>query len=244
MTPRLVMHACELADQLLRPPEETSVDASGSLVKTRNDSLGTRCEAQQRAVSGFGKLVDVVSGLSPVAQHSATPTWPTPMIEEVSNQQAELDQEQILMAKSCQAAALYATDAALLTPWSSHQLDVAARILLKQLCAATQGAFTSPSPQKASIHCNEQDLIVAMVPAIMPLLSPALTFNRKHSVTQGPSQQLGATSISIAPVQLTFVAKPSIGLFVHLRHVCDLLMCFALTLQQSKKAGLCLLLQC
>ena len=222
-----MVQACELVDQLLRPPQETSVDVSGRLVERRSNSLGAKCEAQQRAVSVFGKLADVVSGLSPFAQQSATPTWSSaPMIEEFSTQQAQ--QEHILMAKSCQAAALYATDSALLTPWSSHQLDVAARALLKQLCAAMPGALASRPSQKASVQCNEQDFIVAMVPAIMPLLSLSLLFNSIHSITQGPPQQEGATSATAAPVQLKFIAEPSIGLSMHSRHVCDLLICLAL----------------
>ena len=244
MTPRWVVQACELVDQLLRPPEETSVDVSGNPVETQNDSLGICCEAEQTTVSGLGKLADVVSRLSPLALQSLTATWsPAAMIEEVSDQQAQLDEAQLLMAKSCQAAALYAADAALLTPWSSHQLDVAARTLLKQLCAAMPGAFASPSSQEASVQCNEQDFIVAMVPAILHLLSPALKLNGTCSITQGTSQQEGETSAS-SPVQLKSNAKPGIVLFVHLQHVQDSLMFLALIVQQSNKAGPFVLLQC
>lgn len=214
MTPHLVLQAYELVDQLLKNPEKTSL---GSPLETHDDSLESSCEAEQTALSGIGKLTDVVSRLPPTARVRATPRWsPASLVEEVSDQEAQLGEGQLLMAKSCQAAALYAADAALLTPWSSHQLDVAARTLLKQLCAAMPGALASPSSQEASVQCNEQDFIVAMVPAVLHLLSPALTFNGIHSITQGRSQQEGGTLASSVPIQLKSNAKPSIVPFVHL----------------------------
>ena len=219
MTPRLAVQACELVDRLLRSPEEISIDGSGSPVETHDDSLDTCCAAEKTTVSGFEHLVQMISRLTPTT--SATPTTPAATIEEISDQQAQLDKEQTLMAKSCQAVALYAADAALLTPWSSHQLNIAARTLLKQLCAAMPGA-------SASSQHNEQDFIAAMVPAILPLLSSALTSDGTHSITQGPSQQEGEPSASLGQVQLTCNVEPSIGPSVHSQHVPDSLMCLVL----------------
>ena len=231
MTPCLVVQACELVDQLLQPSEQISLDISDSPVGTDDDSL----EAEQRAVLVFGQLVEMVSRLTPIASQSATPTWsPAALIEEVSNQQTQLDQQQTLVAKICQAAALYAADAALLTPWSSCQLELAARTLLKQLCAAMPGASAS---QKASIQRNEQDLIAAMLPAILPLLSSALMSDATHSVTQRLSQQEGENSVSFVPVQFKFNSKPRIGPFLHLQRVHNLLMCLALS--QTKQGRVC-----
>lgn len=192
MTARIVVQACELADQLLKPREETFAAVSGSPVDGTRD-LDHQLEHQ--AVSCFERLLGVVSTLAPGTlyntAHSGKPTWSgAPVVEEVSDQQSELDKEQLLVIKSCQAAALYAADAALLTPWSSHQLDLAARRLLKRLCAAMPTALLVP-PHTASKQSDEQDLIAAVLPAILPVLSPALKFHGTHSISKGQPEQTG-----------------------------------------------------
>lgn len=198
MTSRLVVQACQLVELLLTPPDQTFGDTLRSPVD--NEMLGACHDAELRAVSNFAKLVAVVAKLAPItlpgtAQSAATmtPSSPVPIIEKVSDQCADMDRQQLLMAKSCQAAALYAADAALLTPWSSHHLDVASRTLLKQLCAAIPGAVATPS-QKASTPLDQQDFIVAMTPAVLPLLSPALTCDGEHCVSHSTSQQQGEVS--------------------------------------------------
>lgn len=204
MTSRLVVQACELVDLLLTPPEETSGDTLRSPVD--NVLHGPSPEAELKTVSNSAKLVDVVARLAPITLNDTaqsatimTPSSPVPMIEEVSHQYADTDREQLVMAKSCQVVALYAADAALLTPWSTHHLDVASRTLLKQLCAAIPGAVATPS-QKASTPLDQQDFFVAMMPAVLPLLSPALTYDGEHSISQCISQQQGEISASRLPM--------------------------------------------
>lgn len=194
MTSRLVVQACDLVDLMLTPPEEISGDILRSPVD--NVMLGACHEAELRTVSNFAKLEDVVARLAPItltdtaqSATTTTPSSPVPMIEEVFDQYVDVDREQLVLAKSCRVAALYAADAALLTPWSTHHLDVASRTLLKQLCAA----IATPS-HKASTPLDQQDFFVAMMPAVLPLLSPALTYGGEHSISQCISQQQGEIS--------------------------------------------------
>ena len=207
MTSCSVLQARELADQLLQPPEETFAGMSGSRVVTHDHLRGKDRQAEQNAASCFEKLACVVSKLAPITPlstaQSAIPTGsPAPLVEEVSDQQAELEEQQVLVARSCQAAALYAADAALLTPWSTLQLDVAARTLIKHLCAAMPQPVTM-SPQAAPTQNIEQDLIVAIMPAILPLLSLALIYDGTHSLNQGEAQQEGKLSSNMTRSNMT-----------------------------------------
>lgn len=192
MTGRAVLQACNLADRLLTPPEETVASVSDTPVDGQRDLYH---QVEARVVSDFERLLDVVSTVAPGTLQNTAPS-PTPSrlpastIEEVSDQQDKLNAEQLLVVKSCQAAALHAADTALLTPWSSHQLNVAARRLLKQLCAAMPTAVAAP-PQTGSPQPDEQNLIAAIMPAVLPLLSPALIFEGTYSSIQGKPKNAG-----------------------------------------------------
>ncbi|KAL3150892.1 hypothetical protein ABBQ32_000642 [Trebouxia sp. C0010 RCD-2024] len=204
MTGRSVLQACDLADRLLTPLEETLASVSGVPVDAQGN---LDCQVEARAASDFERLLGVVLTIAPrTLQNTAPspdPTWSAAStVEEVSDQQAELHAEQLLVVKSCQAAALYAADTALLTTWSSHRLSVAARGVLKQLCAAMPMAVVAPA-QTASPQPDEQDLIAAIMPAVLPRLSPALMFQGTHSSTQGPD----AFTRCLAGRQLAFLLR-------------------------------------
>lgn len=197
MSPDTLIHACEIADQLLKPAQEAYADVSGHPNDPTSAILRAAQQERNRAASYFRELFCEVTELAPVALQAMSKPKPlvcTPgaLVEEVSEQEAGLYEQQQqqahLIAKSCQVAALYATDPPLRTPWSSRQLDAAARALLKQLQAAMQRAMPA-SQQSAAAQPTEQNLFATLMPDILPLLSPALMPKAAETLSQGISQQ-------------------------------------------------------
>ena len=174
--------AREAADQLLDPSQELYAGASGCPAYSNDAPFSAGQRAQHFAASNFETLLSGVSDLAPAALQGASQSDPQVpsgvLIEEVSEQAVSIQestQEQMeLAARSCQVAALYAADAALLTPWSSHQLDTAARALLKQLCAA-MGTGNAGMRQSRRVQPTDQDLFATLLPTLLPILSPCLS---------------------------------------------------------------------
>ena len=196
----------QLANQLLNPPQEQFADATGAPFGSNGKHANAPRAYISWAASNFTSLI----------QHTAqTPTealmyalQPTPqraqsslLIEEISKEQEQLHEEQELQAqlllKCCQVAALYAADPALLTPWSSHQLDVAARALLKQLCSTSSEIASSVQP--AVLPSSEQHFLVAVLPSILPLISSdtAHTSASTNHISSPPEPGAGPASRSV-----------------------------------------------
>ena len=196
MSPDTLIRACGVADQLLLPAQEVYAGVSGHPDDYTNVLPGAAQHEENRAASCFQQLLCDVTELTSVtlpAYSLSKPLACTPgaLVEEVSEQQADLYERQRqqaqFVAKSCQVAALYASHPPLLTPWSSHQLDAASRALLKQLHAAMPHSVLA-SQQSAAAQHTEQDLFVTVLPVILPLLS-ALMPEAAHTFRQGMPQQ-------------------------------------------------------
>lgn len=187
-----------VADTLLQPLEGTFADASGA--PTADCDKRDALRHHSLAVSAFATLTDYIlqSQVEPPEEH-ANRQHSSPFIYELSPEEAVLheqaSQRQKLLVKSCLAALLYAEDSALLAPWSSHQLYLAASSLFVGLCQKVPVHKTNESPvaDSGGRMYTQQDFLLWLMPALLPELSAHLkaedSYNDVHfDATKGTGQ--------------------------------------------------------
>lgn len=168
-----------LADTLIQVKEDIFADAAGTPVTeaNRQDAHGFR----SLAVSAFASVIEHADKLIPT-QLNLLDEQPSSFIHELSAVEAAAHesavQQQKLIVKSCLAAALYAEDSALLTPWSGHKLHLASSNLLKTLSRSV-GRNKPTAASFAGHPSSQQDFLLSFLPALLSELLP--NFKTKDS---------------------------------------------------------------
>ena len=189
-----------VVEVLLHPSQELFSDAAGVPTKTdvtQTDALHrhefTALASLRQLEDHFRNLIKQGGSLLPVTESEGHPQHKSHLIEELSAEHAGASEAKLLhtqlVLNSCLAAALYAVDTSLLTPWTSHQLDLAGRKLLHTICAACTPATSKASYTNATAD-SEHNNLLPMLPLLLPQLQAVLMQDyKRHDNLQSPKQQ-------------------------------------------------------
>ena len=168
-----------VADTLLQVKEDIFADAAGAPVTVADGQAADTFRSL--AVSAFASVTEHANRFIPT-QLKSLDERPSFLMHELSpteaTEQESAVQQEKLVVKSCLAAALYAEDSSLLTPWSSHQLHLASSNLLTAL-SRTISRHDTPEDRVDGSHSSQQNLLVPFLPALLHELSPS--FKHKDS---------------------------------------------------------------
>ena len=201
MVREALQQAHVLAAELLQPTQELFSDVCGAPADPQVGQHHSAAQFQQNALSQLQKLdllvADLVqTGNLPIVRslHSANQSTHTGvLIEDISAEfTASMGDEASmgeLTDKTWLVAALYTVDSVLLTPWTNHQLALAARVIIQKLCAAANGhSIPLDAPQQQPL--SDQVLLVSCMPAILTQLQTYLMKEAdQHEKVVLPRQQ-------------------------------------------------------
>ena len=188
-----------MVEALLQPSQELFSDGVGA--PTQPDTIdlhdlhrheATVLASLEQLENHLSDLIKQGRSLLPVTEPEGQPQRKGPLIEEISAVHADASVEKLLqrqlVANSCLVAALYAVDPALLTPWTTHQLDLASRKLLHTICAACMPAASEANYTNATKD-SEQNTLLPMFPLLLPQLQAVLVQNfNRHDHLQSSKQ--------------------------------------------------------
>lgn len=175
-----LQQSCKLAHELLRSPQVCFSDASGAPHRPDISHLRMTESFHATAVSSIRKLdllvIDVrqAGGLPLCEPQKTKGNYPPTgiLIEELSPDTAAKAQErqlqEQLLSDSCLVVALYAADPVLLTPWTTHQLDIASRDVLQALAPSGLSAVAKNILQGASRQ--QQPTVEQFLVSVLPQL--------------------------------------------------------------------------
>lgn len=170
------------ADILLQPEASVFGDISGAPVQSTPQQSTPNLHSQ--ALLSFDQLTTGLHCLETVTlppEPDKSAERASIFIEELSAREASSQgaatDQQTLFGKACLAVALYAADTPLLSPWTSHQLDLASNKLMVALensvwrFNGVRDAKNDPCASP-SVPCNAQDLITSLMPSLLSMLMP------------------------------------------------------------------------
>ena len=176
-----LQQSCRLAHELLRPPQACFSDASGAPHQPDIAQLRMAESFHATALSSIQELdllfIDLrqAGGLPLCEPQNTKGNYPTTgiLIEELSPDTAAKAQErqlqEQLLSNSCMVVAMYSADPVLLTPWTTHQLDIASRDLLQALAPSGLSAVAKNVLQGSvgQQQPTDEQFLVSVLPQLL-----------------------------------------------------------------------------